>query len=83
MTEKQSFEGYRMMKTMIWSYEACCVPDSVPDWKKNMEKNQTGTEPGTLIENSIFKHLIAVCDTPRSLNQNMSISFSHNSKFYC
>jgi len=27
-----------MMKAMIWSYEAWCVPDSVPDWKKNMEK---------------------------------------------
>jgi hypothetical protein len=39
MTEKQSFEGYGMMKAMIWSYEAWCVPDSVPDWKKNMEKS--------------------------------------------
>jgi len=50
------------MKVMIWLYEAWCVPGSVPDWKKNMEKNQTGTEPGTLIVNSILRHLMAVCD---------------------
>ena len=41
-----------MMKAMIWSYEVWCVPDSVPDWKKNMEKIK-------LVQNLVHSLIIA------------------------
>jgi len=49
---------------------------------KKYGENQTGTEPGTLIENSPYRHYMVICDILGLLNQNMSKSFSHNSKFY-
>jgi hypothetical protein len=44
---------------------------------KKYGENQTGTEPGTLIENSTLRYLMVVLDMPGSLKQNISLSFSH------
>jgi hypothetical protein len=42
---------------------------------KKYGENQTGTELGTLIENSTLRYLMAVLDMPGSLKQNISLSF--------
>jgi hypothetical protein len=42
---------------------------------KKYGENQTGTELGTLIENSTLRYLMAVLDMPGLLKQNISLSF--------